>query len=383
MPALTLELRKRVGGSFNAADDASLIYVKSHISQVDGLLSGGKIVESLMPSSVFDGLRFVGTINGAADDTTAELVAQMATYISTNGGSYRGLFLIATSINTTVTVSTGHSIRTPENNESPVTSGGSVVFNPGDWLIQIGGDSSQGEFAQITNEHALATALKDGLLSAADYTKLQNLVSNATHTGDVTGSGALTISAGAVSLPKMAQLPANTIIGNDAGAAATPQALTQAEVRAFLGLGTAAYEAVGTFNRTTSPLLGVSVFDDIVISKGLITSVRTKSLTLSNFTVTDARMIGRNAGSGGGATEMTSDDVRTFLNVANGATANAKAVSADVITGTDDTKFLTVARGAQQKDYLSGLKAYGTVAADLATANAAHPDGAIVLFVSA
>lgn len=63
------------------------------------------------------------------------------------------------------------------------------------------------------------------------------------HTGDVTssaGSVALTVGAGAVTLAKMANLAANSIIGNNTGSAATPIALTAAQVRTLLALATVA-----------------------------------------------------------------------------------------------------------------------------------------------
>lgn len=48
-----------------------------------------------------------------------------------------------------------------------------------------------------------ATAAQKGLATAAQITKLDGLVTNATHTGDVTGSGALTIANDAVTYAKM------------------------------------------------------------------------------------------------------------------------------------------------------------------------------------
>lgn len=61
-----------------------------------------------------------------------------------------------------------------------------------------------------------------------------------TFTGDVTGSGtgtiALTIAAGAVTLAKQANLAANRIIGNNTGSAAVPLALTATQVKTMLAV---------------------------------------------------------------------------------------------------------------------------------------------------
>ena len=77
------------------------------------------------------------------------------------------------------------------------------------------------------------------------------------HTGDVTssGSGATTIAVNAVTNTKLAQMATMTIKGNDAVGTADPQDLTVAEVQAMLGLGTAAYETIGTTDGTVA-LLG-------------------------------------------------------------------------------------------------------------------------------
>jgi len=76
-------------------------------------------------------------------------------------------------------------------------------------------------------------------------------------TGNVTAAG--TIQSGAVTLGKMANLAANSIIGNNTGSPATPLALTTAQVKTLLaiaagdvsGLGTLATQS-GTFSGTSS-----------------------------------------------------------------------------------------------------------------------------------
>lgn len=66
--------------------------------------------------------------------------------------------------------------------------------------------------------------------------------------GDITVSGGVwTIDAGTVSLPKMANLAANSIIGNNTGAAATPAALTPAQVKSLLLISTADVSGLGYF----------------------------------------------------------------------------------------------------------------------------------------
>jgi len=70
------------------------------------------------------------------------------------------------------------------------------------------------------------------------------LVSNATHTGDVTGSSVLTIANSAVTLAKMANMPTVTIMGNNTGGPVAPRALTASEVRTLLNVADGATAVV-------------------------------------------------------------------------------------------------------------------------------------------
>lgn len=75
------------------------------------------------------------------------------------------------------------------------------------------------------------------------YPRVNNSLQAVDMTGDVTASGGstlvTTISAGVVTLAKMSLLAASSIIGNNAGAPATPQALTGGQVTAMLATFTA------------------------------------------------------------------------------------------------------------------------------------------------
>ena len=71
--------------------------------------------------------------------------------------------------------------------------------------------------------------------------RVSSSLQSVTLTGDVTGSGAasfqVSITLGAVTLPKMAPLAAKSFIGNSGTSAATPQALTGAQAVAMLPAG--------------------------------------------------------------------------------------------------------------------------------------------------
>jgi hypothetical protein len=91
--------------------------------------------------------------------------------------------------------------------------------------------------SDVSGLGSLATASSVSLSTQATGT-LQAAQAPA-HTGDVTssaGSLALTIANSAVTLGKMANLAANSIIGNNTGSAATPMALTAAQVKSLLAI---------------------------------------------------------------------------------------------------------------------------------------------------
>jgi len=82
---------------------------------------------------------------------------------------------------------------------------------------------------------------------------------------------------------------------------------------------------------------------------GDVTSVADGAQTIAEKAVTLAKMndlaantiIGRVTQSTGVPEALSATNVRTIINVADGATANTKAAGSDIDTGTDDAKFLT------------------------------------------
>ena len=73
------------------------------------------------------------------------------------------------------------------------------------------------------------TAVTDG-----DPLYVGDVVTNATHTGDVTGSGALTIAAGAVTLAKQANIATLSIMGRVTAATGVQEVLTPAQARTVI-----------------------------------------------------------------------------------------------------------------------------------------------------
>lgn len=145
----------------------------------------------------------------------------------------------------------------------------------------------------------LGTSTISGLLPAANFPAL---------TGDVTntaGAVATTISAGSVTLAKMANLAANSIIGNNTGSATTPLALTPAQVKTLLaiastdvsGLGTLATLSAAPAGTLTGTTLNATVVNSSLTSVGTLTGGATGAgftVALSTSTITgtlaDARL---------------------------------------------------------------------------------------------
>jgi hypothetical protein len=150
------------------------------------------------------------------------------------------------------------------------------------------------------------------LLNVADGA---NNYTHPNHSGDVTsvGDGATTIANDAVTYAKMQNVVANNVLlGNNAGAGGIVDELTATEVRTILNVADGA-------NNYTHPN-----------HSGDVTSVGDGATTIANDAVTYAKMqnvvannvlLGNNAGAGGIVDELTATEVRTILNVADGANA--------------------------------------------------------------
>lgn len=126
--------------------------------------------------------------------------------------------------------------------DSPVTGAGNITLNIGTNAVT---NSKLAQIATATFKARATTGVGNVEdLSVAQVKTLLSLTGTnsgdqtITLTSDVTGSGtssfATTISAGAVTLAKMANLAANSIIGNNTGSPATPIALSVSQTTAML-----------------------------------------------------------------------------------------------------------------------------------------------------
>lgn len=135
----------------------------------------------------------------------------------------------------------------------------------------------------LTGTITAATANFSGAISASNFSGSSSGTNTGdqtiTLTGDVTGSGtgsfATTISASAVTLAKMANLPADTIIGNNTNSPATPIALTETQVTAMLNQFTSSLQGVvpGSGGGTTNFLRADGTWAAPTGTGGTVTSV--------------------------------------------------------------------------------------------------------------
>ena len=139
----------------------------------------------------------------------------------------------------------------------PATIAPNVVTLPK--MAQVATSSFLGRITAATGNVEVLTAAQAKTILAisltSDVVGVLQAAQEPAHTGDVTnpaGSLALTIAAAAVTLAKQANLAANSIIGNNTGAAAVPLALTPAQVKTLLAVSLTT-DVVGTLQAAQEP----------------------------------------------------------------------------------------------------------------------------------
>lgn len=443
-----IEMRERVGGVFNHAD--SLLYPKTHINMVEGLLVNGKFSMSLLPDALKSSLKPIGTGTGA---NTIDLLAEIDDFLTNNGldtpsrmGSY---FIIGVAKN--ITVSEGHAVHGDDGLAGLYyTSGATMELEAQDWLMykQYNTTTSLHEWVIINNTHGLATASGNaGLMSGADKAKLDGIASNANNYSHPTYTERSVDTDGVVVVNTITSDSQGHVTGMSTRAlpnatSSLPGVMSATDKNKLDGIA----ENANNYSLPTasaSVLGGVKVGSGLSISSGVLANsspnathtgdvTGSTSLTIANGVVTNAKLAqvdsatikGRVTAGSGAPEDLTASQVRTLLNVADGAnnyshpTQTAKSqdltsvetidsISFDtsghiatltkqsIRTGsTSQTGLLQLATGTELTtglhaskattplgvksmiDYFAGMKRY----ADITAANSAsHPDGAIAL----
>lgn len=180
--------------------------------------------------------------------------------------------------------------------------------------------------ASTSNPHSV-TKTQVGLANADNTSDANKPISTATQTAldlkaplaSPTFTGIVTLPTATVTLANMADIATDSFIGRDTAGAGVPEVLSAATVKTILaiantdvsGLGTLATQS-GTFSGTSS---GTNTGDQTITLTGDVTGSGTGSFaaTIANDavtfakmqTITDARLLGRSAGSDGDCQHIT------------------------------------------------------------------------------
>lgn len=340
--ARNVEIRERVGGIFNHAD--SLLYPKTHVNMVDGLLESGKIKFDLLPDGVRTGLKNIGVITSAK--TTAELLTLVDSWLATNslGESGRiGCFVIA-QYNLNITVSVGSSFELGDDGEAQVPAGGVVQVEATDWIMYNGFHSGAHQWVVLNNRHGMATTTVDGLMSFEDKSKLDSIASNANNYSHPTYTTRSVDTDGIVVLDTFTSDAQGHVTGIGTrslpnATASLPGVMSAADKSKLDGIAPEANKySLPTASATV--LGGVKVGSGLSIASGVLANsspnathtgdvTGSGALTIANDVVTNTKLAnmaqntikGRVTAGAGDPEDLTATQIRTMLNVEDGANA--------------------------------------------------------------
>jgi len=112
--------------------------------------------------------------------------------------------------------------------------------------IANGATANTGTVTSVAASAGTGISISGSPITTSGTITVTNTAPNATHTGDVTGSAALTIAADAVTNAKLANMPVNTIKGRITTGTGDPEDLTAAQVRTILNVADGAQANVAT-----------------------------------------------------------------------------------------------------------------------------------------
>ena len=364
-------------GLVTAASNVSYLTANQTISfspTGDVSSTGGSGSTSLTPAITVTGLRgvslptlgvsagllkYTGTVtNTWVFDTTAYLTTNQTISISgdASGSGTTSITLTLATVNSNIGTFNNVTVNakglvTAASNVSYLTANQSISFSPTGDVSSTGGSGSTSLTPAITVTGLRGVALPTlgataGLLKYTgtgtntwvfDTSTYLTANQSISLTGDVTGTGTTsittTIASAAVTLAKMANLAANSIIGNNTGVAATPIALTGTQVTALLD----------TF---TSTLKGLAPASGGGTTNFLRADGTWATPAGGSGTVTTVSVVTANGISGTVATATTTPAITLTLGAITPTTVNGLAFTAAAtgftIAGGTTSKTLTV-----------------------------------------
>ena len=245
------------------------------------------------------------------------------------------------------------------------TSAQKFYVNDGGTVKEIGGGASTGvSDGSITTAKLADDAVTDAKLAnsinsaiAANTAK----VTNANHTGDVTGSTALTIANNAVTTNKIAD---DAVTSAKLG----PQSVDSnamaenAVIRASI-----ADNAVSTAKIADDAVTNAKILQGTVITESLANDAVTYA-KIQNVSATN-RILGRDSEGSGSIEEITPANLRTMINVENGATADQTAAeiktayesnsNTNAFTDAEQTKLSNIEPSATADQTSSDIRGLG------------------------
>ncbi len=162
MADLPITLKRYNGTNYD------VLYPLTNTEQVEGLIDSNtqKIFEHLLPSSVFGGMRYAGSLS--ENKTMEECFFLIDGYVSSNGGQPDGCYFVAT---TTVQLTdpANENITTVLNSGEEGDTDFPIILEPNDWLIVDRYDETEHilYWSVINNTYQDASTTKKGVMRFA------------------------------------------------------------------------------------------------------------------------------------------------------------------------------------------------------------------------